>query len=648
MKQITVTEKNGKFIADFEFDWDTKDLVKKAGFRWDPKIKKWWTTEKIVADRVATPEAINEWIAEEHQQFKASAATDADIDIPAPEGLNYLPYQRAGIAYAKDRNSTLIADEMGLGKTIQGIGIANSDPSVRRVLIVCPASLKLNWQREWRKWDVKGLSTAVADSKWTDSGADVVIINYENVEKCAADIAAVQWDLMILDECHYVKNSKAKRTKTMLGYYHKKAKEMISGLITHSTRKVFLTGTPIVNRPIELWTIVQACDPEGLGKSFFGFAKRYCNAYHNGYGWDFSGASNLDELHERLRKSFMVRRLKSDVLKDLPPKRRSIIALKPTKAQQKAIESELKAFGFDEEDYEDVLANMQESGSIDFERVSAVRRQVALAKIDGVIEQAEALLEETEKLVIMAHHHEVIDRLTEAFGEKAVKLDGRMNQDARQESVDRFQNDPSVKVFVGSIKAAGVGITLTASSTVLFAELDWTPGNMSQAEDRCHRIGQKDMVNIYHVVLDGSVDARVAKILVQKQSVIDRALDEEIAEAPEEVKFEAPREKKAATQRPQTSTQAQKSGPAVDITEDQIRAVHTALRILASGCDYAAKKDEAGFNAFDAKFGHDLANRDSLTPKQAFAARKMIRKYRRQLGDEMMDAMFGKKEEAGS
>jgi SWI/SNF-related matrix-associated actin-dependent regulator 1 of chromatin subfamily A len=274
---------------------------------------------------------------------------------------------------------------------------------------------------------------------------------------------------------------------------------------------------PIVNRPIELWPILQAIDPGGIGKNFMGFARRYCNAHQNGYGWDFTGASNLGELQMKLRTSCMVRRLKQDVLKELPAKRRQIVVIPPTGSALKAVQAEKDAFDKLNVPYEEAAEELT-SRTVAFEFISKVRHATAVAKIPYVISFLEDAMEDNDnKIVLMIHHHDVAHKVAEAFPGSAI-VTGETNINKRDAEVVRFQNDPKCRLFIGSIQAAGVGITLTASSHVVFGELDWVPGNVSQAEDRCHRIGQTDSVLVQHLVFDDSIDARMAEIIVQKQA----------------------------------------------------------------------------------------------------------------------------------
>ena len=461
---------------------------------------------------------------EQTRSLRASFAKDAKIEVPVPEGLEYLPYQRAAIAYALGRPSTLIADEMGLGKTIEALGVINADPAIRSVLIVCPASLKLNWQRECERWLARPLRSAVAGKSFPEQ-AEVVIVNYEILAKWEKKLRR-RWDVLVADECHYVKNPEAKRTKRLFALRAK--------------RRLFLTGTPILNRPIELHPIVGHLSPDEFGH-FWTFAKRYCKPQRNRFGWDFSGSSNLDELHQRLRSTNMIRRTKADVLPHLPPKRRQVIELS-SEHLKRLIEREAQAWEAHSQTLaelrsrgreaatrsdavEEELADLQERVNAAFGELAKLRRETALAKVPLVVDHVKNSIEASGKLVLFAHHRDVIAQIAESFGDAAVTLTGGDRVEARQAAVDRFQEDPACHLFIGSITAAGLGLTLTASSHVVFAELDWVPAHLTQAEDRTHRIGQKDSVLVQHLVLQDSLDARMVRTLIKKQKVVDKVVD---------------------------------------------------------------------------------------------------------------------------
>lgn len=512
-------------------DYEERAVPKTAGFRWNATARHWWTDDPeravclIQYASEETAAGIRAAIRSLDDSVDASAADDAEIDVPAPEGLEYLPFQLAGIAYAQSRTATLIADEMGLGKTIEAIGLINADPSINSVLVICPASVKINWHRELERWLTRPLTVGIVNGKMPD--VDVRITNYEMLRK----ITLSPVDLLIVDEAHYIKNPKAQRTK------------VVAQWATYAKRKLLMTGSPIVNRPIELHSLLTILDPEGW--PFWTYAQRYCAAHKTKWGWDFSGASNLPELQRRLRARIMVRRLKADVLSELPPKIRQLITLSPAgysailqaeADMQAGVDADIEKLEMlrdlaemvgDTEAYDQAVRDLHSRHLVAFEEMSRVRHDTAVAKAPAVAEHVLGLLDSVDKVVVMAHHHDVVDILTEALAEYGVvSLTGRDNQADRQTSIDRFQDHPEVRVFVGSIQAAGIGITLTAASTVVFAELDWVPGNMSQAEDRCHRIGQTDSVLVQHVVLDGSIDARLAKTLVEKQAVITMAIDD--------------------------------------------------------------------------------------------------------------------------
>jgi SNF2 family DNA or RNA helicase len=251
--------------------------------------------------------------------------------------------------------------------------------------------------------------------------------------------------------------------------------------------------------------------------------------------------------------------MKADVLKDLPPKMRQVVDLPIDDAKtQKLVDAERAQFerhqetvaklraerdaaiaGGDEESYRSAVGRLKQANDIAFSEMSKVRHEVALSKAPSVIAYAKGILESKDKILIFAHHTDVIDEIMGAMGPQAVKLTGSCSQKDRQAAVDRFMTDPNCHVFVGNIKAAGVGITLTKADTVLFAELDWSPGNVTQAEDRAHRIGQTDTVNVHHLVYNGSLDSKMAKMLVAKQKVMDAALDTQHTRDWEEPDIEA-------------------------------------------------------------------------------------------------------------
>jgi SWI/SNF-related matrix-associated actin-dependent regulator 1 of chromatin subfamily A len=454
-----------------------------------------------------------------------------------------------------------------------------------------------------------------------------------------------EWDLLIVDECHYCKNPKAGRTKKVLGvpqqwgrkdgsWYVKKAR--VPGLIDQSKKKVFLTGTPILNRPAEIFALLQALDPQ-TWRSKSKFEKRYCAAAMTRWGWDASGASNLDELQQKLRSTIMIRRKKADVLKELPAKRRQVVILPSDSREMKTILKEQKELLEGLELDGELLDNLNSQVG-HFSELSALRKMIAMAKLPSVIDYLDNMIEEgIKKIVVFAHHHDVVDALMDHYGANAVRLDGRMNIDQKQQSIDAFQNT-DVQIFVASIKAAGVGITLTAASHCVFAEISWTPADLSQAEDRLHRIGQLNSVSVQHLIVDGSLDAYMIETIIQKQEIIDQAVEANNLPDPDVGS-------KASD--PLANAGSKASDPKVKkatVSVKKKEALAEALQLLAGMCDGAREEDGMGFNKVDTNFGKALAIRSlqrDLTDKEFFAGAKMARKYKKQVSSDLYETIYG-------
>jgi len=513
-----------KGVAYLEPKPEYNEKFKRSGFAWCKSRKAWMTTHHKVLAKV--PHITTNLEGLSKRNVALSRATHSKISVPVPSNCKFLPFQLAGIEFMQGKEGVLVADQMGLGKTVEAIGFANTLPlDSIKVLIVCPASLKRNWASEWKKWSVHtGLSVGLAEGK-AFPNTDVVIINYDILKKHREEIRARQWTLVILDECHYLKNNKAQRTQEICGYRTLKP--------LAAEYKLALTGTPVVNRPIDLFNVLKYLSPAGFHNKF-GYAKRYCDAQQTRFGWDMSGASNLDELQEKLRSTIMLRREKAAVLTSLPPKRRQIIELEEDltvkKAERKIWHDLLFHLGMSreevnqEENYEAVVKALKHD-SIPFEQISNIRRLTGIAKLPFIISHLRDCLEQEDKVVVFCHHREVAHEIYKNFKELACVVHGRTTLVDRHQAVLDFQNTVSpTKILIGNIQAAGVGLTLTASSLVVFAELDWVPGNVSQAEDRCHRIGQEDNVLVQHIVLENSIDALMCKAIVRKQEIIDKLL----------------------------------------------------------------------------------------------------------------------------
>lgn len=588
--------------------------------------------------------------------IEQSKAVDTDIEIPCPDGLAYRPFQRAGIAYAMSRQGTLIADEMGLGKTIQAIGVINADPKISQVLIVCPATLKLNWFNELSKWLTRRFTIGIADSKcWPTTS--IVIINFDILVKWPKRLATY-WDLIIIDEAQRVKNRKAKRTQALFGYQpSRKEDPSLAKAPLSARRKICLTGTPIENNPDEAWTLLNFLDPERWPK-YWSFVSKYCGVDNNGFGVKVGSGKNLDQLQRTLRETIMIRRLKADVLKELPPKTRSIVLMDASAYPEILLRERGEVSELEELEIESELAKMDDDATFEekakalthkrdsrMKVIATLRHDTALAKVtklglaDIIAEEAREL----GKLIVFAHHKDVLDVLEQAFKpHEVVRIDGDVEPNLRQGIVDRFQKDPGTICFLGSIRACGEGITLTASSNVFFVEEDWTPGRMCQAEDRAHRIGQRDSVNVRHYVVNGSLDARMVQTIIRKLEIIDKAMDRstvyDVADSPVSVIEADPATVKIekTTRESHRITREQVVQGAAVVTQENHDAVLLGLRMIAGVCNGARDLDGCGFSKFDTRIGKEMANLPSLTRNQVAYGARLVNKYRRQLPEEVV------------
>lgn len=527
----------------------------RAGFLWDARRRQWWTREPEVAEQLRQywDQSVHDVFAiieERRRIIQESRAVDADIDIPAPPDCVYKPYQKAGIAVMSRRPNNLLGDDMGLGKTIQAIGMINYHAETRNVLIVCPASLKLNWRNELAAWLVnRDLRVGIAEGRhWPE--ANIVIINYDILSRHRHRVDKIEWDLLVVDEAHYIKNEDNVRTKAVIGGFVK-VKEHGKRVArvwepVKAKRKIYMTGTPIENRPMEIWSLIHSLDPENW-PSREAFKRRYSPDPYD------RTAQNMEELQRKLRATIMVRRLKDDVLTDLPPKMRQIIEIPATGDLEALIREQEARAGLtpervaaieaavekaqahaDKHGYRADVEGLREGMPVAFEELSRVRHETALAKVPYIADHVERCMESSKKLVLFAHHEDVLEGYWKLLAHKyqAVMFYGKHTMKARQEAVQRFQNDARCRLIILGLLPGGVGHTLTAASHVVFGEIDWVPGRITQAEDRCHRIGQRDSVLVQHLVLAESLDARIARTIVRKQEVIEQALDEGVAPAP--------------------------------------------------------------------------------------------------------------------
>lgn len=513
----TVKVKDGKMEIRFPYSNDLLNIIRSIPGRRFNNVEKFWTApispdgvEKLQKAGFEIDPTLEEYL----KQVKARRVQVEDLPELEVPGLKreLFPFQKQGVAFIESRGGrALIGDEMGLGKTIQALAWLQLHPEKRPAIILCPASLKLNWAKELRDTlSTRDMVQILQGTKPYPITGSIIIINYDILNNWIKTLQAINPKVIIMDETHYIKNSSAIRTK---------AAKKLAKDIPHV---IALTGTPIVNRPVEGFNIFQILDRNQF-PNFWTYVHRYCGARHNGFGWDFSGATNKEELNQILTSTIMIRRRKADVLKDLPEKLFSFV---PMELDNK------KEYSTAELEFIEYLRGVKGKKAAEkakkaehLVKIEALKQLAVKGKMKQAINWIKDFIEDGSKLVVFAVHKEVIDQLMKEFKEIAVKIDGSTPIPERHKAVEVFQSDPNIKLFIGNIQAAGVGLTLTAASAVTFLELPWTPGELQQAEDRCHRIGQKNSVNIYYLLAENTVEYKLAKLLDRKKEVLSAVID---------------------------------------------------------------------------------------------------------------------------
>jgi SNF2 family DNA or RNA helicase len=419
-----------------------------------------------------------------------------------------LSHQKESIEKLVGNDKYILADDMGLGKTTSTV-IASLENGSSKVLIICPASLKINWEREIRNYTEKSISI-IEGKKWEPS--EYTIINYDILKNFhdpkkpkESEVLNYGFDLVIIDEAHYIQNKQAQRTK-------------IANDICKKVGKVWLlTGTPMTSRPINYYNLLDLVDSP-VAYNWMAYAIRYCEGYQFNVGnrkvWNVNGAANLTELRDRT-KTHVLRRLKEDIL-DLPDKIITPVYLRLKSKQYEALMGE----------YYDWYDNSEESSSltVQFSKLMKVRQVIAEEKVRDTIEIAQNIIDQGKKVIIFTNFTDTLNKIKSHFGKAAVALDGKMSKPARQHSVDEFQNNEKVTVFVGNLKAAGVGITLTAAEAVIMNDLSFVPSDHSQAEDRAYRYGQKSNVSVFYPIFENSIEGVIYDILSQKKNIFETVM----------------------------------------------------------------------------------------------------------------------------
>ena len=418
--------------------------------------------------------------------------------------LKRKPYahQYTAAEFLLNKRKAILADEMGGGKTLSSIMAAYSLSGPR--LVVCPASLKLNWAKEIEMVDADGQIHIIRD-KGIDEKADWNIINYDILEKYFDELNEVDWEVIIFDEAHYMK------AVSNGGKPDSKRADYGIQLGLKSPYVFSLTGTPITNRPKDVFNLLKLSD-HILAKNFFNFAQNYCGATHNGWGWNFNGSSNEEELHRKI-KPYMLRRLKKDML-DLPEKVRRFIP----------VEINLREYSKIVAEYMEQRPHLKNRGE-HLVYLTTMKHLLAQAKSQHSIEIAKTIVDAGKSVVIFTCYEKVVQDVLKAFKKNVVKITGKDSDIERQEAVEQFQAGEK-QVMVANIIAGGVGLTLIEAKQLIFNDFDWVPANHLQAEDRIHRIGQDEITTVNYVYAkDTEIDEYMSGLLEEKADAINEIID---------------------------------------------------------------------------------------------------------------------------
>jgi SWI/SNF-related matrix-associated actin-dependent regulator of chromatin subfamily A-like protein 1 len=472
--------------------FDERFRPKRAGFRWDTVTKKWFTEDTRIAARLREYADVT---AERQLSSVLINVSPWTGGLPTPKGLVLRDFQKEAALFALARNRAYLGLDPGLGKTVIAAIMANA--RAVPVLYICPPHLALNVKEEFSKWNTTRVPLWVLRDTRLDRDDTQRII-----EKSYGKVSMV-----FIDEAHRFKNDSAKRSKALF-----------KRILPHFYWQYFLSGTPMPNRPMELYTVLNHAAPETIDfMNQFEYGRKYCAGHKNDFGWDFSGASNVPELAEKVKSTFMLRMRKDDVLKELPPKTEEMILLGDN-LPSKLIAMDRKILRAHSP--EDLMRGL--FGGEDL-HIATYRRELGAYKLKLACAYLTGLLKDSdEHILVFAYHREVIAGLTKAlagFNPLVVTGDTPMTQ--RHEYVKAFQASGSThRCFIGNIQAAGTGFTLTRATRVVFVEFSWVPADNDQASDRAHRIGQRDNVFVQYLVFRNSVDRTVLDAIFAKRKVI--------------------------------------------------------------------------------------------------------------------------------
>jgi SWI/SNF-related matrix-associated actin-dependent regulator 1 of chromatin subfamily A len=532
-KKFYPTRAQSEYIINFH---ETSPKVAKKWVDLDPyfakkiadeklyaKIPKEVWVEKLLAEKeksyhvwgkVLSGETIHDFWLPKGALLKTHKTEKVEIDYSKYDHRPPLTHQKLAIEKLAGSKRFILADDMGLGKTTSTI-IAALETSAKKILIICPASLKINWQREIENYTDR--SVYIAEGKHFSTEHDFVIVNYDILknfydlkDKENSLITKSNFELIIIDEAHYIQNGQAQRTK------------LVNSFVKSVDKLWLLTGTPMTSRPMNYYNLLFLIESP-VAQNWMAYAIRYCQGYQFKAGnrkiWNVSGASNLEELRDRTSRQ-VLRRLKTEVL-DLPDKIISPIYLRLKSKLYEGLMGE----------YYDWYKNKKEESSsltVQFSKLMKVRQVIAEEKINDTIELAQNIIDQDKKVIIFTNFTDTLQKIHSHFGKQSVYLDGSCTKPQRQYAVDQFQENDKIKVFVGNLRAAGVGITLTAGEAVIMNDLSFVPSDHDQAQDRAYRYGQKNSVSVYYPIFENTIEGVIYDMLSKKKNIIDTVMGDNI------------------------------------------------------------------------------------------------------------------------
>lgn len=545
LKLKTQKESNKKFYptrAQSDYIINYYDVTPKVGKKWvdlDPYFAKKIADEKLLTTipeqvwvekllvekekayhvwgKVLSGETIHEFWLPKGALIKTHTIKNVEVDYSKYSHRPPLEHQKIAIEKLAGSKRFILADDMGLGKTTSTI-IAALETGVKKILIICPASLKINWLREIENYTDR--SVYIAEGKNFSQEHDFVIVNYDILknfydlkDKEKSEIYKSNFGIIIIDEAHYLQNGQAQRTK------------LVNSFVKSVDKLWLLTGTPMTSRPMNYFNLLSLIESP-VAQNWMAYAIRYCQGYQFKAGnrkvWNVTGASNLEELRDRTSRQ-VLRRLKTEVL-DLPDKIISPVYLRLKSKLYEGLMGE----------YYDWYENKTDESSsltVQFSKLMKVRQVIAEEKINDTIELVQNIIDQGKKVIIFTNFTNTLNKIADHFGKQAVRLDGSTSKSMRQHAVDQFQDNEKITVFVGNLKAAGVGLTLTAAEAVIMNDLSFVPSDHTQAEDRAYRYGQKSNVSVYYPIFENTIEGAIYDILIKKKNIFETVMGDNLDKA---------------------------------------------------------------------------------------------------------------------